>query len=193
MKFETVIDTKELCEMTKAAIRFGPKVVARANRDAIDKGKTELGREVAKRYNMTQKEFKNYVRSKYDRIEVESHLLTVGTDTHFSHTPKKYESQKGKKIKERNNGKKATATIKKKGKKVIKHGFILNPNRVKNGAKVMLWIKEGKKYTPYRSVSAAQMASNEDVKNATLEAMAKKQEERLEHYMNLEMKKYANH
>lgn len=193
MRFETVLDTKELCEMTKAAIRFGPKVVERANRDAINKGKTELGREVAKRYNMTQKEFKNYVRSKYDRIEVESHLLTVGTDTHFSHTPKNYESQKGKKIKERNRGRAATVTIKKKGKKTVRHGFILNPSKVKNGAKVMLWIKEGKKFEPYRSVSAAQMASNKDVKNATLEAMAKKQEERLEHYMNLEMEKYANH
>ena len=94
MEFEVKIDTKQLEEMTKAAKEFAPKAIERANRDAIKKGKTTLSKSARERYNMSKKDFEQFVKTRETRIEVTSRMLTVGSTTHFSITPKNYYSQK---------------------------------------------------------------------------------------------------
>lgn len=187
MEFKVEMDMKELKRMTKAAQEFGPKVVERANRDAIKKGKTTLSREVRERYNMPKKDFESFVRTRDTQIDVISRLLTVGTTTHFSITPKNYTSQRGIKVSRR---KKSNATIKKGNKKYIKHAFIANPDKVHN---TMLWLRKGDTIQPFKALSAAQMASNREVSKAVMNVMAETQIKRLEHHLDREIEKHANH
>ena len=124
-------------------------------------------------------------------ICVESRKLTIGTDTHFSVAPKGYQSQKGIPVKRR---KRISATIIKGQKKKFSHGFILNPDKVKNGAKVMLWGRDGKEPPkPIKSTSAAEMANQKEIAETTEKVMSETFENRLHHYVEREMNKIANH
>lgn len=189
MEFEVKIDTKQLEEMTKAAKEFAPKAIERANRDAIKKGKTTLSKSARERYNMSKKDFEQFVKTRADRIEVESRLLTMGTTTHFSITPKSYISQKDIAAKKR---KKATVTIQKGNKKRMRHAFIANPEKVQN---TILWQRDKQtgKISPIKTISAAQIASNKEISEMTLNTMQEAQKERLEHYIEREIEKHADH
>ena len=189
MEFEVKIDTKQLEEMTKAAKEFAPKAIERANRDAIKKGKTTLSKSARERYNMSKKDFEQFVKTRETRIEVTSRMLTVGSTTHFSITPKNYYSQKDIKVNKR---KKSTATIKKGNKRLLKYTFIANPAKVKN---TMLWQRDWQtgKISPFKTTSAAQMASNKEVSDAALNAMAETQQKRLQYYIEMELEKHADH
>lgn len=189
MEFEVKIDTKQLEKMTKAAKEFAPKAIERANRDAIKKGKTTLSKSARERYNMSKKDFEQFVKTRADRIEVESRLLTMGTTTHFSITPKSYISQKDIAVKKR---KKATVTVQKGNKKQMRHAFIANPEKVQN---TMLWQRDKQtgKISPIKTISAAQIASNKEISEMTLNTMQETQKERLEHYIERELEKHADH
>lgn len=200
MRFEAVLDMKELNKMTKAAKKYGQRVVDRANRDAVKRAGTVFSTEVTKKYNIGKEDFRKNMRIGYDRVDIASRLLTVGTDTHFSHTPAKYKSQKDIKVRKRNGGRKPTVTIEKGHKEVVAHCFILNPEKVrygdgpaKEGGTTMLWKHEGEEVVPYRSLSAAQMASNEEVIKKVIEQTTAYQMERLEHYIEMELEKHADH
>jgi hypothetical protein len=117
---------------------------------------------------------------------VASRLLTVGTTTHFSITPRQYKSQAGIKVSRR---KLSTATIKKQSKKNVQSAFIANPSAIKGG-NTMLWIrqkgKKGKGYSrqPLKTISIPQMATNKSVSNKIQETMKDTYNKRFEHYMN---------
>ena len=105
--------------------------------------------------------------------------------------PKGYQSQKGIPVKRR---KRISATIIKGQKKKFSHGFILNPDKVKNGAKVMLWGRDGKEPPkPIKSTSAAEMANQKEIAETTEKVMSETFENRLHHYVEREMNKIANH
>lgn len=189
MEFEVKIDTKQLEEMTKAAKEFAPKAIELANRDAIEKGRTALSKSARKRYNMSKEDFEQFVRTRENRIEVKSRLLTMGSTTHFSITPKSYRSQKKIEVKKR---KEATVTVQKKNKKRMRHAFIANPEKVHN---TMLWQRDEQtgKISPIRTVSAAQIASNKEISETVLDIIQETQKERLKHYMERKLEKHANH
>ena len=185
------LDDKVLKEAKKAQEKYGEKVMQRAERDAAKKAKTALHKEICKRYNVKQKEIKEFVSANEKGICVESRKLTIGTDTHFSVAPKGYQSQKGIPVKRR---KRISATIIKGQKKKFSHGFILNPDKVKNGAKVMLWGRDGKEPPkPIKSTSAAEMANQKEIAETTEKVMSETFENRLHHYVEREMNKIANH
>lgn len=185
------LDDKVLKEAKKAQERYGEKFVNRARRDAAKKAKTALQKEIYQRYNVKQKEIKDFVSASEKGVCAESRKLTIGTDTHFSITPKGYQSQEGIPVKKR---KRISATIIKGQKKRFSHGFILNPVRVKNGAKTMLWGRNGKEPPkPIKSTSVAEMANQREIKENTEKVMSETFENRLHHYIEKEMDKIANH
>lgn len=160
-----------------------PKCYYRALGEAAKKGKSAF--EDSKGgapsiYNMKKADLSKYTRILKDGIRVRSSLFTIGTTTHFSHTPKAYQSQKGIPVKRR---KRMTATIKKKNRKKFPHGFIANPAKV---GKTMMWerLHGSRKIAPIRTISAAQMASNEKVHPYVEEKMLEVLEKRFEHHFN---------
>lgn len=190
VEIDVKLDDRALKEMRKAQEKYGEKVVQRAKRDAVKKAKTTLQREIPKKYNIKQKEVKECISTTDESICAESRKLTVGTDAHFSTTPKNYTTQKDIKIKRR---KKSSATIMKGNKKKFSHGFILNPAKVKNG-KVMLWKRSGKKDPePVKSLSVAEMANEKEIAENTQKVMSETFENRLHHYIDREVSKIANH
>lgn len=79
--------------------------------------------------------------------------------------------------------KKATITIKKGQKKAYPHGFVVNPAALNNGY-TLLWERQGKyAINPIRSVSVAQMVTNEDAYNPTMRVMENTYQERLVHHL----------
>ena len=185
------LDDRAFKEMKKAQKKYGEKVIKRAKRDAARKARTALQKEISKKYNIKQNESKKFISTTEDSLCVESKKLTVGTDTHFSITPKKYVTQKDIPVKKR---KRATTTIMRGNKKKFSHGFILNPAKVKNGAKVMLWKRNGKQEPePVKSLSVAEMANNKEIAENTQRVMSETFEKRLNHHIDREMSKIANH
>ena len=74
--------------------------------------------------------------------------------------------------------------------------FIINPAKI-NGGTTMIWEhfggKGSKKIRPVKSISAAQMASNERVYPYIEEKMMETYGKRLEHYYEREVAKNAHH
>jgi len=188
IKINTKVDTKFLNQIKTVVSDSGRKSMSSAINDALVAGRTSLKREISSNYNLKQKEIESNSRVfkcssaklKDGRIVVASRRLTVGTSTHFSITPKQYSSQEGVKMKRR---KTATATIKKKSKKAVKHAFIANPNSIKGG-NTMLWIRlQGKGIAPLKTISIPQMASEKSVYENVQKTMLEKYNQRFEHYM----------
>lgn len=191
MEFEVKIDTKQLEEMTKAAKEFAPKAIERANRDAINKGNTMLRKQMLKKYVFSKEEFEKYVRKKDTCIIAKSELLTVGEGkkTHFRIAPRQYSSQANIKVNKR---KKVALTIKKKNKKRLNHVFIANPNSPKI-RHTMLWERGDYGIMPFRTISVAQMTANREILDPTMNVMMETQQKRLEHYIEREIEKHADH
>lgn len=74
----------------------------------------------------------------------------------------------------------------------MRHAFIANPGKVQN---TMLWQRDKQtgKISPIKTISAAQIASNKEISEMTLNTMQEAQKERLEHYIERELEKHANH
>lgn len=196
VKIDVKLDDRVLREMKKAQEKYGEKVVQRAERDAAKKARTAMKREIRKKYNVTSEEMDKHLVAKDGEIRAESKKFTIGTDTHFSHTPAEYESQKNIPVKKR---KKAAVKVFKKGRKKFKHAFILNPQKVRNGneedsnGKNMLWKREGEKPKPVRSTSVAEIANQKEISENAQKIMSETFENRLHHHIDREMSKIANH
>lgn len=193
VKIDVKLDDRALREMKKAQEKYGEKVVQRAERDAAKKARTAMKEAILERYNVHEKEIKELLVAKGGELYAESRKFTVGTDTHFSHTPKEYKSQEKVAVKRR---KKATVTIfkGKENKKKYSHAFILNPEKVKNGPKTMLWEREGNQPPePVRSTSVAEMANQWQIRQKAEKTMSRTFENRLHHHIDREMSKIANH
>lgn len=179
----TEMDTTALKNAVKSIKNASAKSIKRAENEALKKGKTELSTQVRDVYAVTKKDFDPYVRIRGTDIMIRSNPFT---SVHYKPTPKDYISQKDIKVKKR---KKNAAMTVLKGKRVkYPHAFILNPERT-HGA-TFLWQRgedgtSDEKPTPIRRTSAAQMAAHDDVAKPVADAMVKKFNDRLEHYMNL--------
>ena len=189
----TAIPDKKFISGCEKLMKNAPKMCERATRDAIKKAKTafmDAKGGAPAHYNVKKsKDLAPYTRVSGDSMTVRSRLFTVGTTTHFSHTPRAYKSQKGIPVRKRP---KASVTIEKKSKKAYPHGFVVNPAAI-NGGNTMLWERKGKKINPVRNISAAQMASNEEVYEYIQKEMAEAFDKRLEHYYDREVSRVASH
>ncbi|MCI7108035.1 MAG: hypothetical protein MR945_09160 [Agathobacter sp.] len=183
-----ILDVKydsNLADMKRVIQSGGIKSMSRAINDSLAKGRTQLGKSVRAVYAIKAADFnKNAVVTKSypgdlkkGKIVVKSRRLS---SFHFSFTPRSYQSQKGIKVSKR---KKATITIKKGQKKAYPHGFVVNPTALNNGY-TLLWERQGKyAINPIRSVSVAQMVTNEDAYNPTMKVMENTYQERLVHHL----------
>lgn len=170
----------EKCEKLKGQI---PKAYDRAVKEALKKGKSafeDTKGGAPSVYNIKKKDLSQFVSLVNDGIRVKSRRLTVGTDTHFSITPKAYSSQNGIPVSRR---RKMSAKIKKQGAKAFPHGFIANPSKVRGGH-TMLWERSGTQIAPVKTISAAQMASSEEVHPYVEEQMTEKLQERFRHHFD---------
>lgn len=196
VEIDVKLDDRVLKEMKQAQKKYGEKVVQRAERDAAKKARTAMKREIRKKYNVTSEEMDKHLVAKNGEIRAESKKFSIGTDTHFSHTPAEYESQKNIPVKKR---KKAAVKVFKKGRKKFKHAFILNPQKVKNGneedgnGKTMLWRREKGELHTIRSASVAEMANQKEISEKAQKVMSETFENRLHHYIDREVSKIANH
>lgn len=194
MKLDVKYDSN-LADMKRVIQAGGVESMSRAINDALAKGKTQLGKSVrsvyaikAADYNTAAKVTKSHKGNLgKGKIEVRSKRLS---SYHFPFTPRAYTSQKGIKMSKR---KKASITIKKGQKKAYPHGFVVNPAALENydpeqGGYTLLWERTGKKINPIRSISVAQMVTNEDAYNPTMDVMQKTYEERLAHHLNRQFK-----
>ena len=175
-----------------------PQMQERATRDALKKGKTafmDTKGGAPSVYNVKKsKDLTPNTKVTKDSIVVESRLFTIGTTTHFSITPRNYKSQAGIPVKRRQ---RASATIKRGSKRALPQSFIANPAMI-NGGNVMLWerisTKKGdKSIRPVKSISAAQMASNEKVYPYIEEKLTEAYQKRLQHHYEREVARNAGH
>ena len=188
MRIEADFDYSVIAEMGKIEAKYGQKCVDRATADALKAGKTELSTQIREVYEMKKKDIDSYIEKEKDALHVESRTLTIGNDTHFKNTPKSYKSQKDIAVSKR---KRVTVTVKKGNKEKMNHAFIANPDKI---GRAMVWQrKDSKHIEPVKSLSAAQMASNEVIAKKTMDTMEKTMEKRLEHYAEREAKRIANH
>ncbi len=184
MRLDVKVDSN-IAEMKKVIEMGGVKSMSRAINDALAKGKTHLGKAVrsvyaikASDYNGAAKVTKSSESNlRKGKIDVQSRRLS---SYHFSFTPRAYKNQKGIKVQKR---KKGAITIKKGQKKSYPHGFVVNPGALDNGY-TLLWERNGIKINPIRSISVAQMVTNEDAYNPSMEVMKKTYEERLAHHLS---------
>lgn len=166
-------DLKDLAKIAHLEQKMQRKMNI-AEKRAVKYGAKELDKNIRKKYNIKPEETKKEIKKRKGAVEITSRPLTIGTSTHFSHTPRNYTSQQGIPIKKR---KRMDAIIKKRKKQKFEHAFIANPGKVK---KIMMWKRSGKKIEPVRTVSIAQMASDEEIAEKTIKAMQKKMSEELE-------------
>lgn len=199
IKINAKIDTPFFEQLKTVSTAGGKKAMSMSINDSLKAGKTALKREISTKYNLKQKEVdKNSkiisaspVQLKSGKIYVASRLLTVGTTTHFSITPRQYKSQAGIKVSKR---KASTATIKKQSKKNVKGAFIANPSAIKGG-NTMLWIRrQGKKgkgvsIQPLKTISIPQMAANKTVSKNVQQTMKETYNKRFEHHMSRNLDK----
>lgn len=167
----------ERCERLRKEI---PKCYERAKGEALKKGVTALTDSkggAPSVYNIKKSDLKAYVSRVQDGVRARSRRFTVGTDTHFSITPARYQSQRGVPVRRR---KRMSVTIMRRGRKPYPHGFIANPARVGH---TMIWERDGAgRINPVRTVSAAQMAANEKVHPYVTEKMVETLEKRFQHH-----------
>ena len=179
--FEAKWDMKDLAKMSHLENEIQRKMNI-AEKKAVKAGVKELKKDVKKIYNLQSKDkaFEKRIKTKKGAIEVTSEKgLTVGTDAHFTHTPKYFSSQKDIPMKKR---KKIRLCIKKGNRRLVNGFFILNPEKTKNKVTV-LWHRDSDSkwgVEPLKTLSAAQMASNQKVANETIKAMQKKMSEELD-------------
>ena len=174
-----------------------PKMQARAQRDALKKAKTAFmdtkGGDPSIYKVKKKKDLAPNTKLTDDSMIVESRMLTIGTTTHFSITPRSYKSTRGIQVRRRT---RATDTIRRGAKEPMPKSFIINPAKI-NGGNTMIWEhfggKGSKKIRPVKSTSAAQMASNEKVYPYIEEKMMETYGKRLEHYYEREVAKNAHH
>ena len=199
IKMKAKIDTPFFDQLKTVATMDGKKSMSMAINDSLKAGRTTLKREISANYNLKQKEVEKNskiissspVQLKSGKIAVASRLLTVGTSTHFSITPRQYKSQEGIKVSKR---KVSTATIKKQSKKKVKGAFVANPSAIKGG-NTMLWIREsgkkgrGRSIQPLKTISIPQMAANKEVSKNVMETMKDTYNKRFEHHMNRSLDK----
>lgn len=196
IKINTKIDTPFFDQLKTVSTLGGKKAMSMAINDSLKTGKTSLKREISQKYNIKQSDVdknskivKSSIAKVNDgKIVVASRLLTVGTSTHFSITPKQYASQKGVKVRKR---KIASATIKKQKKKQVKGAFIANPASIKGG-NTMLWLRMGGKnrgIKPLKTISIPQMASKKEVYKPVQKSMVDKYNNRFDHYMSRNLDK----
>jgi len=198
MRLTIKLDTSELKKMDKIVKANAPKAMKSALTRALKSGVAtfEGSKEGAPSvYNIKKAELEEATKIRGTAIVVKSRLYTIGqSPSHFKMTPGKYTSQKGillkpatkkDKRKKKASSKKrkiATASIKKNQQKTLKHAFIANPAAFNHGH-VMLWERTGKgrMIAPIRSVSAAQMLSNEEIQDNVMNAITEMYEKRLDH------------
>ena len=173
-----------------------PQMQERATRDALKKGKTafmDTKGGAPSVYNVKKsKDLAPNTKVTKDSIVVESRQFTIGTTTHFSITPRNYKSQAGIPVKRRQ---RASVTIKRGSKRALPQSFIANPAKIPGG-NVMLWerfLTKSNKIRPVKSISAAQMASNEKVYPYIEENMTETYQKRLQHYYEREVARNAGH
>lgn len=167
----------EKCEKFKSQI---PKAFDRAMKEAVRKGVTALTDSkggAPSVYNIKKGDLMKYVRKVQDGVQARSSRFTVGSDTHFSIAPARYQSQRGIPVGRR---RRMSVTIMKRGRKAYPHGFIANPAKVGH---TMIWERDGRgQISPVRTVSAAQMAANEKVHPYVEEKMTETLEKRFQHH-----------
>ncbi len=173
-----------------------PQMQERATRDALRTGRAAFMDSTGGApsvYNVKKsKDLAPNTKVTKDSIVVESRLFTIGTTTHFSITPSNYKSQEGKTVKRRQ---RATATIKRGSKRALPQSFIANPAKIPGG-NVMLWerfLPKSNKIRPVKSISAAQMASNEKVYPYIEEKLTEAYQKRLQHHYEREVARNAGH
>lgn len=193
VRLDVEMDEKFFKQLKIVSSEAGRKSMCSAINDSLKSGKTSLKRETSKIYNIKQKEVDS--NSKVNRctennlkkgnIKIEGRRLTIGTSTHFSHTPREYSTQRGVKVSRR---KKISVTVKKGSKKKMPHAFIVNPGSI-HGGNTMIWIRERSKIAPVKTVSIPQMVENDRIKDNISKTMIEKYHNRFEHYWNRNMKK----
>ena len=170
----------EKCEKLKAQI---PKAYGRAVKEALKKGKSafeDTKGGAPSVYNIKKKDLSQYVTVIKDGIRVRSRRFTIGSDTHFSIKPRAYSSQKGIPVKAR---KRMSVTVKNGKSAAYPHGFIANPAKARGGH-TMIWERDGDKIAPVKAISAAQMASSDEVHPYVEEQMTDKLQERFKHHFD---------
>lgn len=173
-----------------------PQMQERATRDALRTGRAAFMDSTGGApsvYNVKKsKDLAPNTKVTKDSIVVESRQFTIGTTTHFSITPRNYRSQAGRTVKRRQ---RASATIKRGSKRALPQSFIANPAKI-NGGNVMLWerfLPKSNKIRPVKSISAAQMASNEKVYPYIEEKLTEAYQKRLQHHYEREVARNAGH
>ncbi len=181
MRIDAIMDKKEMKEFRDLEKQLSQKNIDRAEREATKKGATYLSKHIRDVKTLTQKDTKKYIVPKEGTIYVRSGKMTVGKTTHFRATPTQYVSQKGIPVKKR---RKASVTITKDKKQQMRHLFVLNPDKVKNGPQIMLWERDERGvYRPFRTASIAETAAQEKYVEPTIQHMKEAYESRLEHYI----------
>lgn len=190
MQFKAVYDSN-FADMKKVIEMGGIKSMSRAINDSLAKGKTRMNKLICSMHEMDKD--KNFVKANTrvikcypgdlnkGRIEAASRRLSTA---HFPIEPIAYVSQKDINIKDRP---KASITIKKNQKKALPHAFIVNPQRLKNGY-TLLWRRKGNDIMPIRTISVAQMASNQTVSEQVMEVLGETYQKRLVHHLNRQFK-----
>lgn len=188
MQFETVLYS-DLSEMEKVIKLGGIKSMSRAINNSLAKGKTRMNRLILSMHEMDREDVKEHTRVvkcypgdlKKGRIEAASRRLS---SYHFPFEPVVYTRQQGITVKDRP---KAAITIKKEQKKLLPHAFIVNPSRLRNGY-VLLWRRKGDDIMPIRTISVAQMASNQKVSEQVMKVMEETYQKRLVYHLNQQFK-----
>lgn len=181
------IDTKDI---KKVVIKLSnipkeiPGATASALNRTLDYTVTQTGREVTKKYAISQKEVKKTMKkqkasksSLYAHVESKGGLMALHK---FPHTPKRYSKKAKVKVQ----------VIKGKGKKVMSTSPPAFTQTMENTTGI--WKRKGKKRTPVvllRTLSVPQMISNEETLKSIEEAANKKLQERIEHEIDWRLKK----
>lgn len=188
MKMDIRIDSN-LAEMKKVIEMGGVQSMSRAINNSLAKGKTRMNKLISSMHEMDKNDVKAHTRVikcypgdlNKGRIEAASRRLSTA---HFPIEPIAYASQKDINIKDRP---KASITIKKNQKKALPHAFIVNPQRLKNGY-TLLWRRKGKDIMPIRTISVAQMASNQTASEQVMEVLEETYQKRLVYHLNRQFK-----
>lgn len=185
MQFDAVCYS-DLADMEKVIKLGGIKSMSRAINNSLAKGKTRMNRLILSMYELDREDVKEHTRIvkcypgdlEKGCIEAASRRLT---SYHFPFEPGTYTSQAG--ISNMQDRPKAAITIKKEQKKALPHAFIVNPAKLRNHYTI-LWRRKGKDIMPIRTISIAQMASNEKVYEQVMKVMEETYQKRLVYHLN---------
>ncbi len=199
--FEIMFD-KGFKGMIKAEGELAVKAHNRSVGEALSRGYTALTDKtggIPSCYNIKKKELKPYIRKGEDKIEVESHLLSIGPSGHFETSPSDYRTYE-----EVVNSKRPKMYVKtmNSGRKRLKRKFFVNPDKTHGSLILFKVVEKGKgkykkgrgrrikdKLQPVKNITVAQMAENKLVYGYVHKEMLSKYNDRMSHnYKHMKQK-----